>query len=270
MTSELDTDNDSTLMLHREYTPFLPTPESTPQGPVDKPLLEAPAPAGWWSYNAFEIFNAAENVARLLHEASECGVPLMTPFAGFCAFSAGYVLVYVHRFPKMNLGRSPKAEECMNMCFDYLEEFRHVWKIADGWIKTLQHASLLYKRAATEGRYRGRTRADFDNLHQSVHEFRVVDRSEQHTQEIDRASQPAPESREQPGGFAQSAAQPAVGTRLGDQLGFMDDRHMDTNALLNQMMAEISSNVDEQGPWSQWWPPMEEVELPIDGVSMPL
>lgn len=255
-------------MLHREYTPFLPTPESVPQGPVDKPLLEAAAPAGWWEYNSAELFNAAENVSRLLHEASECGVPLMTPFAGFCAFSAGYLLVYIYRFPNMNLGRSPKAEEYMNKCFEYLEEFRHVWKIADGWIKTLQHASLLYGRAATEGRYRGRTRADFDNLHQSVHEFRVVDRSEQHSQEIDRASQPAVETQGGTAGFAQGATAQGVAGRFGDQLAYVEDQNLDTNTLLNQMMAEISSNVDEQGPWSQWWPPMEEVELPTDGMPM--
>ena len=124
----------STLMLHREYMPFLPTHESVPQGPVEKPLLEAPAPAGWWEDSAAELFRSAENVAWLLHEASECGVPLMTPFVGFCAFSAGYLLVYIYRFPNMNLGRSPRAEECMNMCLDYLEEFRHIWKIADGWV----------------------------------------------------------------------------------------------------------------------------------------
>lgn len=123
-------------MLHREYFQFLPTPEAVPAGPVDKPLLEAPAPAGWWNDSALELYGSAENIARLLHEASECGVPLMTPFAGFCAFSACYILVYVHHFPNMNLGRSPRAEEYMNMCLNYLEEFRNVWKIADGWVST--------------------------------------------------------------------------------------------------------------------------------------
>ena len=48
---------------------------------------------------------------------------------------------------------------------------------------------------------------------------------------------------------------------IPDGLGF-DDHSIDTNTLLNQLLAEVSSNVDEQGPWSQWWPPMEEVELP--------
>ncbi len=51
----------------------------------------------------------------------------------------------------------------------------------------------------------------------------------------------------------------------------LDDDSIDTNTLLNQLLAEVSSNVDEQGPWSQWWPPMEGVELPAaPDPSMPL
>jgi hypothetical protein len=134
----------SNLMLHREYTPFLPTRESVPVGPVDPPRLEAPAPAGWWENSSAELFDAGEKIAMLLHEASECGVHLMTPFAGFCAFSAGYVLGYVYRFPKMNLGRSPRAEEYMNMCLNYLEEFRHVWPIADGWVRSISAQGRNY------------------------------------------------------------------------------------------------------------------------------
>ncbi|KAM3443061.1 hypothetical protein MY4824_000766 [Beauveria thailandica] len=234
----------STLMLHREYFPFLPTLESTPQGPVDHPMLEATAPEGWWDESARILFGAAENIARILHESCECGVHLMTPFAGFCAFSAGYLNLYVYHFPRMNLGRSPQAKACMDMCLDYLNEFRKVWTIADGWIKTIQHASLLYSRAVeNRSRYQGRTRTDFDVLHQSIHEFRGIDRSDQHTQEIDGADI----SR-----HADAQRQPVEGIVP----------EVDTNTLLTQLLAEVSSNLDEQGAWSQWWPPVEEVSLP--------
>ncbi|OAA50206.1 Transcription factor [Beauveria brongniartii RCEF 3172] len=234
----------STLMLHREYFPFLPTLESTPQGPVDHPMLEATAPEGWWDESARILFGAAENIARILHESCECGVHLMTPFAGFCAFSAGYLNLYVYHFPRMNLGRSPQAKACMDMCLDYLNEFRTVWTIADGWIKTIQHASLLYSRAVeNRSRYQGRTRTDFDVLHQSIHEFRGIDRSDQHTQEIDGADI----SR-----HADAQRQPVEGIVP----------EVDTNTLLTQLLAEVSSNLDEQGAWSQWWPPVEEVSLP--------
>lgn len=124
-------------MLHREYFPFLPTTESEPRGPVDQPMLEATAPEGWWNESARQLFGGAEHIAMILHEASECGVHLMTPFAGFCAFSAGYLNLYVSEYPRMNLNRSPRGKECLKMCLDYLEQFRHVWKIADGWVRIM-------------------------------------------------------------------------------------------------------------------------------------
>jgi hypothetical protein len=97
-------------------------------------MLEAPAPEGWWNESSRLLFGAAEHIATILHEASECGVQLMTPFSGFCAFSAGYLNLYVSSYPRMNLNRSPRAKECLGMCLDYLDKFRHVWKIADGWV----------------------------------------------------------------------------------------------------------------------------------------
>jgi hypothetical protein len=115
-------------------------------------------------------------------------------------------------------------------------------------MKTLQQAKLLYGRAATTDRYRGRSRANFGNLHQSVHEFRVVDRSDQHSREIDGADRARTES-------ANNAAEDTLETSSGS---------LEANALLNQFLVEVGSNADEQGPWSQWWPPMEEVDV---GVS---
>ncbi len=127
-----------------------------------------------------------------------------------------------------------------------------------GKIKTLQSASLLYRRAATEGRYRGRTRADFYNLHQSAHEFRIIDRSEQQDQEIARGDRPTTVAAAgMAGGQGDSAPEVGMGP-----FNF-DDPSLDTNTLLSQLMAEVSSNVDEQGAWSQWWPLMDEVELPV-------
>lgn len=122
-------------MLHREYFPFLPKADSTPRGPVDPPLLEAEAPPGWWNESARELFNAAEQIACLLQEASECGIPLMTPFSGFCAFTACFLNLYVFRFPSMNLGRSSRAEQLMNWGLEYLEEFQNAWELAGGWVR---------------------------------------------------------------------------------------------------------------------------------------
>lgn len=243
----------STLMLHREYFPFLPTLESEPRGPVDQPMLQAPAPDGWWHESARQLFGAAERIATILHEASECGVHLMTPFAGFCAFSAGYLNLYVSKYPRMNLDRSPRAEECLKLCLDYLDEFRHVWTIADGWIKTIRHASFLYERATEDrNRFQGKSRADFDTLHQSVHEFRIVDRSDEHSREI-------------------QGAERQSGTRTSpNSVRSVPEHELDANTLLNQLFAEVSNNLDEQGAWSQWWPAIEQVDLQAAGSPLPM
>ncbi|KAE8389360.1 hypothetical protein BDV23DRAFT_194428 [Aspergillus alliaceus] len=239
----------STLMLHREYFPFLPTAESGPRGPVDHPLLEAEAPAGWWEASALELFTAAEHIAKLLHEASECGAHLMTPFAGFCAFSASYMNLYIYRFPRMNLGRSPQAEQLMNFCLAYLEEFQHVWKLGEAWVSTLKHASILYQRASTDrGRYLGKSRMDFDHLHQSIHEFRVVDRSNEHMQEIEGA-----EGMVSTATYGPSVDRIDTGTEIEN-----------LSAPLSHLLADVSTYSHGQGAWLQWWPTLEDVELALE------
>lgn len=124
-------------MLHREYFPFMPTAESAPRGPIDHPMLQAEAPEGWWDASALEMFSAAENIANILREASECGAELLTPFVGFCAFSAAYMNLYVFRFPQMNFGRSRRAEENLNQCLAYLEAFRLKWKLGESWVSDI-------------------------------------------------------------------------------------------------------------------------------------
>lgn len=96
----------------------------------------------------------------------------------------------------------------------------------------------MYERlAANDTRYRGRTRYDYDILHHSVHEFRGVDRSDQQDREINEVE-------------ASIDLLPSMGT---------SDDAPSTDMLLSQLMTEISGNLDEQGVWSHWWPPMEEM-----------
>lgn len=113
-----------------------------------------------------------------------------------------------------------------------------------GQIKTIQHASVLYDRAATTDCYRGKSRADFDTLHQSMNEFRAVDRSDQHSAEIEQAGSSAAAAASAIDGVAAGAAQ------------------AEQSVLLNEFLAEVGSNLSEQGPWSQWWPWTEETSLP--------
>ncbi|KAJ5793822.1 hypothetical protein N7457_000421, partial [Penicillium paradoxum] len=236
----------STLMLHREYFPFLPTAGSIPRGPIDQPTLEAEAPEGWWDESALVLFGTAEKIAKLLHDASECGAEMLTPFVGFCAFSAAYMNLYAFRFPQMNLGRSPNAETNLNYCLAYLEKFRHVWKLGESWITTINHASILYQRAASDkSRYQGKTRTDFNNLHQSLHEFRVPDRSDQHLQEIEGAERPTVPS---------SPYNPVPAADIESDI-------VDLDMPLNNLLSEVNAYAHEQGMWSHWWPPLEEVNL---------
>lgn len=113
----------------------------------------------------------------------------------------------------------------------------------------------MYERAAKDkARYRGRTRDDFDTLHQSLHEFRVVNRSDDHHRELDGVERaPVSSSR---GDMGESTGSTSVAER---------ERQVDTNSLLNELLAEVSSNLDEQGAWSQWWPAPEPTEPPAMG-----
>lgn len=124
----------SVVMLQREYFPFLPTIDMTPRGPIDPPTLEAEAPPGWWEQSAKELFEAAGHLSSVLREASECGVAVMTPFAGFCAFSSCYINLYGFMFPRIGVGYATRAEEYMNWSIEYLNKFREVWDLGDGWV----------------------------------------------------------------------------------------------------------------------------------------
>ncbi|GFF50479.1 hypothetical protein IFM46972_09054 [Aspergillus udagawae] len=234
----------STLMLHREYFPFLPTAVSVPRGPVDQPTLEAEAPEGWWDTSALELFFAAEQIANLLHDASQCGANMLTPFIGFCAFSAAYMNLYIYRFPHMNLNRSLQASTSLEYCRAYLEDFRHVWKLGESWMTTINHASILYQRAASDkSRYQGKSREDFNVLHQSIHEFRVVDRSDQHIRETE--------------GADVDFASPSNTTPAANV-----EPDLDLDGPLSNLLNEASTNAYEQGMWSHWWPSLDEINLP--------
>ncbi|KZL67810.1 fungal specific transcription factor [Colletotrichum tofieldiae] len=231
----------SIMMLQREYFPFLPTIDMTPNGPIDQPTLEAEAPPGWWEQSAKELFEAAAHLASILQEASECGVAVMTPFAGFCAFSSCYINLYGFRFPRITCGYGTRAEELMNSSIEYLKKFREVWDLGDGWLKTIQNGSLMYQRATSDiQKYRGRSRFDFSVLHQSVHEFRVVDRSAQHLEEIN------------------NAERTSINTAEGDSLS--EKPQSNSSSFNTQALLDATGTIDDQGLWPNWWSMLEDVD----------
>ncbi|KAI9164169.1 hypothetical protein HJFPF1_05809 [Paramyrothecium foliicola] len=191
------------LMLHREYFPFLPRPDSTPRGPTDPPLLESEAPPGWWENSAKELFEATENVTLILQDASDWGLDMLTPVPAFCGFSACYMNNYALHFPHMTCGHGARAKELCGMGMEFLERFEKLWPLGRGWLRTIHNASNLFKRVNEDAqRFRNKSRQDFEILHHSAHEFRTIDRTEQHLatiRSVDNASE-EPETQADDGG----------------------------------------------------------------------
>jgi len=126
----------------------------------------------WWEDRARDLFNAAECIARILHELDEMDCPLLTPFPGFCAFSAANMNLYCAAFPRMNLGRSPSAAVLAELNLSYLDRFRQIWKMGNGWWKTLKYTKALYHLASIDhSRFQCKTRADFKALEASIHDY---------------------------------------------------------------------------------------------------
>lgn len=114
--------------------PFLPRGDMEPRGPIDPPLLGTVAPPGWWENGSWETFDAAACITNMLQELEDATAALMTPFAGFCAFSAGIGNLYVSSFPRMNLGKSPDAATLARANKSYLHRFKELWKIGEAWV----------------------------------------------------------------------------------------------------------------------------------------
>ena len=112
-------------------------------------------------------------------------------------------------------------------------------------VKTLRTASVLYERATSDRQlYRNKTRFDFEALHHSVHEYRVVDRSEEHMQQINRAeTQPASPVDVSSDGTA--GPNPPGGS------------------VASFPLADIDGILDDQlpGMWPNWWSSLEDVDL---------
>jgi hypothetical protein len=129
------TENRSILFLGREYTPLLPTPESVPRGPVDPPLLDDIPPENWWVDRANELFESAAHITNLLEQLEGLGSPLVTPFAGFCSFTATTGNVYVNNFPRMGPGSDASTTaKLVETGVSYLDRFTALWKMGEGWV----------------------------------------------------------------------------------------------------------------------------------------
>ena len=144
---------------------------SEPSGPVDPPLLSQVPPPNWWKDRSNDLFSSSAGITDILRRLDVAGVPLFTPFSGFCAFSAATMNIYAACFPRMNLGRSPNATADVEADLLYLNRFRARWAIGARWLTTIEHTRHLYEKASRDrDRYLGKTRDDFSALEASIHD----------------------------------------------------------------------------------------------------
>lgn len=84
----------SSIVLHRDYIPFVPLRCSKPQGPLDPPVFapdEYQVPPQWWERSATELFKSSRDLISLLQTCREWGFNLVTPLVGFGIYTAAFV-----------------------------------------------------------------------------------------------------------------------------------------------------------------------------------
>ena len=126
----------SLVFLHREFVPLLPTRVAPPTEPSEPPYFDSEAPSGWWESSAEILHSAATSVADIINELEETSITMMTPLAGFTAFTAAITLSHVAAFPHINHGMSPNAEAKAQILIRYLTQVGQLWKIGEHWVSS--------------------------------------------------------------------------------------------------------------------------------------
>ncbi|KAK1515363.1 hypothetical protein CPAR01_16772 [Colletotrichum paranaense] len=90
-----------TIMIHRQYLPFVPINCQKPSGPLDEPTFPQNAvPFGFWEESASEVFRAAETVVSLIRLSG--GSLPHSPLVAFVIYTASFVAIYAKYFPHMD------------------------------------------------------------------------------------------------------------------------------------------------------------------------
>lgn len=91
------------IMLHREYIPFIAIRCRGPIGPLDEPTFPEShykVPDGFWQESAEQVFQAAKDIVELIEL---CGDKLpMSSLVVFAVWTAAFVGIYAHHFPHMD------------------------------------------------------------------------------------------------------------------------------------------------------------------------
>ncbi|KAF2808477.1 uncharacterized protein BDZ99DRAFT_56634 [Mytilinidion resinicola] len=153
------------IVLHREYVPFIPIRCSKPQGPLDPPIFspeEYQIPPGFWDDGARECFRSARDLIDLLRTCQEWQVLVETPIVGFAAYTVAFCGVYCINFPWMDPnGYMCKARnqsngsysssdrsgaEAARKALEIVGHMRKRLQMADGWFKTIRRVHLYFSR----------------------------------------------------------------------------------------------------------------------------
>ncbi|KAM0792273.1 hypothetical protein ACM66B_004965 [Microbotryomycetes sp. NB124-2] len=157
--------NTATLILHRDYLPFLPPPNfKAGDGPIDgEPLFGNPvAPAGWWQASFNRAAVAAGSVADVLSMSISHGSMVSHPFAGFAALASTTIHLHLKYWPQ-------SSDAPVNNAFHIeqtaatLTQLRDVYPIASGWCDGMAKLQVLYF-----GRVRGKIDIDPAKVRSSV------------------------------------------------------------------------------------------------------
>lgn len=92
------------IMLHREYTPFIPARCMRPMGPLDEPTFpEGSAPLGFWEQSADQMFKAAREIVELIEICQTRKQMPMSALVVFAVWTAAFVGIYAWHFPRMDI-----------------------------------------------------------------------------------------------------------------------------------------------------------------------
>lgn len=133
----------SLLFLHRQNIPFFPNnahqpPDTVPGQDRDQDQNEDAelSRVEWWSESAIQLFQAAEHITNILIGLDRCGEALLTPFTGFCTFSACMINLYFAAFPPVGCS-GHQAEELSRLNFRFLDQLRGYWSMGESWVRIL-------------------------------------------------------------------------------------------------------------------------------------
>lgn len=80
-----------TIVLHREYLPFIPLRCSMPEGPLDEPKFPpGSAPEGFWKDSARRVFKSAREIMEIVRITTERQVLVESPQVGFAIWTAAF------------------------------------------------------------------------------------------------------------------------------------------------------------------------------------